>query len=136
MSCPMGLCCSSLYRGGRLGGHTACLLQHRLQRGRTLSWETIAVNDALRPPSPQPAPPPACPLSLLKPGGFIAPGGAFNHFPVSCKAGALQIAWLPLPLWVQHPHSPSRGRLREVAASAGQSCWRQSKRRYSVCSRC
>lgn len=105
------------------------------------AWQDFVMGDhcSERCPSPPISPacaPPACPLSLLKRGGFIAPGGAFNHFPVSCKAGALQIAWLPLRLWVQHPHSPSHGRLREVAANAGQSRWRQSKRRYSVCSRC
>lgn len=97
----------------REAGRARCLPVAALVTAWQCSWEIIAVHGALH-PLPEPPASPACPFSLPQAGGFIAPGGVFNPFSVSCKAGMLQRAWLPadgcpLPLWVQHPHSLSCG---------------------------
>lgn len=117
---------SSLWRGGSralLGPCDDLSLSSDVcpaGRGRSvvshIPWAAASSWEISPCPLPEPCAssllPPGCPLSL-RPGGCVAPGGVFNPFSVSCKAGALQRAWLPadngpLPLWVQHPHSAAQ----------------------------
>lgn len=81
---------------------------------------------SLSPPPPQPAPPPSLPQA----GAFLAPGGAFNPFSVSCEAGAWQRARLPVdgcPHALRHQAAaerrwPVKGRVAGGRGRGGIQC--------------